>query len=257
MKNPLLTLIALAAASPLACLAAKSTDGTVAIDQTGANNGGVTPGDAPGFPITISQPGSYRLVGNLKVLLPGVTAIQVEASNVTIDLNGFVISGLVACSGLAGQKVCAPKSEFSRGVDAYSKSPTNVVVRNGHVRGFQYGVILTERGLVNNLTASDNSSYGISVNRYSIVSENLVTNNRTGIETRGANVIRNTVSDNGGAGIEARGGDLILDNVISGNGQYGLLAGGAAYGRNMFFGNAVAFSDGVKIALNACDAVPC
>jgi len=38
------------------------------IDQSAALAGGITPSDAPGFPITIDTPGSYRLVGNLDVI---------------------------------------------------------------------------------------------------------------------------------------------------------------------------------------------
>ena len=42
-----------------------AADGVVGIDQNSALAGSVTPGDAPGFPVTISQSGSYRLTGNL------------------------------------------------------------------------------------------------------------------------------------------------------------------------------------------------
>jgi hypothetical protein len=37
----------------------------VLIDQNRALAGNVTPGDNPGFPVTLSLPGSYRLSGNL------------------------------------------------------------------------------------------------------------------------------------------------------------------------------------------------
>src|SRR6266850_592227 len=69
---------------------AYAVDGVVLIDQNRALAGNVTPGDAPGFPISITQPGSYRLSGNLTV--PAATnGIEISASNVTIDLNGFSI----------------------------------------------------------------------------------------------------------------------------------------------------------------------
>jgi hypothetical protein len=50
-------------------------DGVVYIDQNHALGGGVTPGDAAGFPVTISQSGSYRLSGNLTVPDLNTTAI--------------------------------------------------------------------------------------------------------------------------------------------------------------------------------------
>ncbi|HZO54059.1 MAG TPA: hypothetical protein VFB63_15200, partial [Bryobacteraceae bacterium] len=37
-----------------------AVDGVVLIDQKLARAGNVSPGDTPGFPVTISQPGSYN-----------------------------------------------------------------------------------------------------------------------------------------------------------------------------------------------------
>jgi len=44
-----------------------AVDGVILIDQNHALSGNITPGDAPGFPVTISQPGSYRLSGDLLI----------------------------------------------------------------------------------------------------------------------------------------------------------------------------------------------
>jgi hypothetical protein len=68
-----------------------AVDGVVLIDQARALAGSITPGDAPGFPVTISQPGSYRLSGNLRV--PSAIGIEITADDVSIDLNGFAIFG--------------------------------------------------------------------------------------------------------------------------------------------------------------------
>lgn len=67
---------------------ARAVDGVVLIDQNRALAGNVTPGDRPGYPVTISQPGSYRLASNLTPPLY-LSALEVTAPNVTIDLNGF------------------------------------------------------------------------------------------------------------------------------------------------------------------------
>jgi hypothetical protein len=65
-----------------------AVDGVVLINRSSALAGNVTPGDTPGFPVTISVSGRYRLSGNLTV--PANTdAIDITANNVTIDLNGF------------------------------------------------------------------------------------------------------------------------------------------------------------------------
>src|SRR2546423_2519484 len=72
--------------------AAYGVDGVVLIDQNRALAGNVTPGDTAGFPISITQPGSYRLSGNLTVPV-STNGIEILTSNVTIDLNGFSLSG--------------------------------------------------------------------------------------------------------------------------------------------------------------------
>src|SRR5690348_7192989 len=78
--------------------AASAADGVILIDQAAALAGSVTPGDAPGFPVTLSQPGSYRLSGNLTVPDADTTAIQITADSVTLDLNGFTIAGPGGCT---------------------------------------------------------------------------------------------------------------------------------------------------------------
>ena len=42
-----------------------AADGVTLIDQKAASSGKVTPLDTPGFPVTISQSGNYRLMENL------------------------------------------------------------------------------------------------------------------------------------------------------------------------------------------------
>jgi hypothetical protein len=69
-----------------------AVDGVVLINQSQALAGNITPGDAPGFPVTISQSGSYRLTGNLIIPDANTTAIQITAENVTLDLNGLASS---------------------------------------------------------------------------------------------------------------------------------------------------------------------
>src|SRR5689334_9247316 len=83
----LIAAAAFASASPVAAL-----DGEVLIDQSIATAGGVTPADGPGFPVTISRSGKYKLKGNLNVP-NGTDAFVVTADNVTLDLNGFRMAG--------------------------------------------------------------------------------------------------------------------------------------------------------------------
>src|SRR5262249_14253614 len=73
-------------------------DGVTLIDQKAATTGKVTPADTPGFPVTISEAGSYRLDSNLIVPDAGTTAIEITADNVTLDLGGFSIIGPNSCT---------------------------------------------------------------------------------------------------------------------------------------------------------------
>ena len=77
-------LVVLAVALLPAC--AFAVDGVVLINQS-------TVMAAGGFPFVISNPGSYKLSGNLSV--PAAkTAILITTSNVSLDLNGFNVASL-------------------------------------------------------------------------------------------------------------------------------------------------------------------
>src|SRR5262245_64219724 len=76
----------------------KNPDETVLINQTSVQ-------DAGGFPFKITAPGSYKLTGNLVVPV-GTDGIQIQALDVTLDLNGFSITGGITCD-LSGV-TCTP-----------------------------------------------------------------------------------------------------------------------------------------------------
>ena len=95
----------------------------------------------------ITSPGSYYLSGNVHP--NNDNGVRIEASNVTLDLNGFEIapsagnptSGLTVDSGLR-----------------------NVTVRNGTIRGFGYGVVNNSNVrsvLLENLLIADTTIGGI------------------------------------------------------------------------------------------------
>src|SRR5262249_12265102 len=129
-------------------------------------------GDTPGFPVTISQPGSYRLSGNLVVPDQQTTAVVVTADNVTLDLNGFSIVGPNVCTPSpttctyrgAGVGVLAA-NDFS------GPSPANVRVKNGTVRGMGgHGVrLLGYETAVENVHAVMNGGPGIVATQGSVV----------------------------------------------------------------------------------------
>jgi hypothetical protein len=76
-----------------------------------------------GYPFTVSSSGCYRLTGNLN---PPASkdCIRIQAQDVTLDLNGFTITGVGFDAGSADGIV---------GVD-------NLSVFNGTVKGFNNGI---------------------------------------------------------------------------------------------------------------------
>jgi hypothetical protein len=62
-----------------------AVDGVILINQA-------TVMAAGGFPYKITQPGSYKLSGNLVVTTAIAEAIVISSDDVTLDLNGFSIS---------------------------------------------------------------------------------------------------------------------------------------------------------------------
>src|SRR4051794_19461257 len=66
-----------------------AVDGVVLISQSTVTAAG-------GFPFKITQPGSYKLTTNL-VVPADKAGIQIAANDVTLDLNGFGITGAIVC----------------------------------------------------------------------------------------------------------------------------------------------------------------
>jgi hypothetical protein len=64
-----------------------AVDGVNEINQVRAAAGGIAPGDAAGFPVTIDAPGSYRLTSNLDLrgepTPEDAVGIRVTADDVT------------------------------------------------------------------------------------------------------------------------------------------------------------------------------
>ncbi len=127
-------------------LAAWAVDGVREISHQGALAGGITPGDAPGYPVTLSQPGSYRLTSDLTQPKTETAVIEVLSEDVSIDLNGFGIQGTNVCtlstrieSGLVlpDDVTCANTS----GARAIAGAADRLEVRNGRITGMAGGGI--------------------------------------------------------------------------------------------------------------------
>ena len=218
-------------------------NGVILIDQNSGMAGNVTPGDSPGFPVTISQPGSYRLSSNLTVPDRNTTAIQITADSVTLDFGGFSIIGPINCMG---SPATCPFSGTGVGVQAGADQiGGNRAIRilNGSVHGMGLmGIQMTGSGsVVERVTAYSNAGGGMAV--AGKVIESAATHNGSfGIV---AETVRDsTSSENAGDGmILSGGGGIASGNVSSYNGGIGIsVAYGTVTGNSLFLNSYVGIS---------------
>jgi len=175
-----------------------SAVGVVTIDQDKALAGGVTSGDTPGFPVTISEPGSYRLEGNLTVQDTSTIVLHITANNVTIDLDGFTIAGPNVCtkggmcnSNSGTHAIVGANNTTIFGGTVRGIGGTGISLgRNAHVERVHvqhcglHGIALGERSLLTDSTIEANYEYGVIAGTGSLVLRNVIGLNATGAQFR-------------------------------------------------------------------------
>ena len=216
------------AALPVAARAASSF--SIKVSLSAAMSGNVTPGDLPGFPVTITRAGTYELNGNLDLRSQptpwNVNAIQVTADDVTLDLTGFNLIGPTTCNGRP--LVCTPAGGTGDGI---SSSNRNITVMNGTIRGMgDDGIVLNDNAIIRNVRAISNGGDGVAVDDVSLVEGCTVSaNGDQGIQMGQGSIARgNTVSDNHQEGINAVQGSLISGNAVFRNDDDAIQVSGAA-----------------------------
>ncbi len=149
-----------------AALPALASNGVIEINQAKALAGDVTPGDTPGFPVTLSGNGSFILTSDLNLTVAAVPqdtyGIEVVGESISIDLNGFTIYGPTQCSPPH------PITCTSTGIGIGIEVPftfTNLAVRNGTIRGLGKHGIHQEngQGVYEDLTVLSNGGCGLFV----------------------------------------------------------------------------------------------
>lgn len=207
-----------------------------------------TPGDADSL-FKITQPGSYYLTGNITGVA-GKHGIEIAASGVTLDLNGFDLVGVPAMGSFDG--VTATDSSFE-----------SIEVKNGSIRNWgDDGVDLGTSGSLNSaivdLRASGNSGDGISAGTGCRLSRVSVYNNAVhGISLNSrSTIIECTAHDNGSSGIATLTSCTISGCTATSNGISGITG---SFG-SMIYGNSVRSNaaDGIVVGAscfvlnNAC-----
>lgn len=164
-----------------------------------------TPISAADIPLVIATEGSYYLTENVFATAFGQTAITVDAEDVVIDLNGFMIS-----DSQVGQ------------FDENIAGGAGVTVKNGIVaRAIGRGVWLGADARVVGVTAIANGSHGIQVGDRSVVLDSVARDNSgTGIDVEGSGTVSRCLAEANTHGIEMDGGSVI-DSVADGNTAHG------------------------------------
>ena len=224
--------------------AARAGDGVFEINMACATSGaGCFPGDTGGFPVTVTQSGSYRLTGNLNVT-ENQTAILIQADDVSIDLAGFAILGPNTCSFTGSAFVCTSPG-VGRGITRGNALINGTTVRNGVIRGMgQFGIFLWARARVQDVTVEDNGASGLLVSQNSIVERSISRLNANhGVAMGDSSIAANCViSDNFGVGISFGGQGTVLGSNISNNRGGGIVSGGGVITDNVVKDNGASTS---------------
>jgi len=162
----------------------------------------------------IDKPGSYYLTANVKNVPVAKNGINVEASDVTIDLMGY---SLIGAEGLL---------ESDYGI--YAASVNNITVINGTVRDFGDGGIYLggANNQLKNIKASDNDFRGIYANTSSTITDCTANNNNMcGIQAGSRCTIANCTANNSTYdGIGAGENSTLINCTANGNGYNGFYA---------------------------------
>lgn len=250
-----------------------------------------TPGDADATPSVykITQPGSYYLTGNITGVA-GKRAIEVVASGVTIDLNGFEVSGVTgSLAGIAttvnGLRDVSVRNGSVRncggaGIDFATNNVNNAIIADIRASGNGAGGILAgPRANVSDCGAYMNTGMGITVSADSTLSackavgnsqdgisgsSNCSVTNCTanssgnaGISFSGSSITNCVASANTGNGINNNGGGVVHACVASDNDGHGINASAATISNCTVRVNTrsgIIVSDSCIVLNNACSA---
>lgn len=190
-----------------------------------------TPGDSNSL-FKITQPGSYFLTTNLTGV-SGKHGISIESSAVTLDLNGFTLSGVAG--------------SFN-GINITNAIVTGITVRNGAIRnwgkdgvsasasGGGFGEIFSDLHLLNNGAAglsvlralvvhcdAQSQFSGPGIQAYeSRVLNCVVTGNQTGIAAFAGTSVEGCAGKFNGTGIDAGAGSSVVNCNIQASGGSGI-----------------------------------
>lgn len=223
---------------PTLAAVAVAADGVLEINQTCAVETGCFAGDTAGFPVVITEPGSYRLTGNLDTRgLPNainVTAIRVETNDASIDLNGSSLIGPVVCTGSPPDSTvtCSATGNSSVGVTVGSNPSTpgeayvGTRIFDGTIEGFAFGGInCPTQCFIDNMVVRSNEGIGINGgNQGSVVTNTVMSQNlSSGISAQRIRLESCLANRNGGGGFRLGPSSTLIDSVALRNTVQGVI----------------------------------
>lgn len=186
-----------------------------------------TPGDNDNTPsvFKITQPGSYYLTGNISVT-QARHIIEVAASHVTIDLNGFNINGnAVALSGVRadgstyrGLVVRNGSIQWCAAHGIHAEFTPSTVLEDLVVRHCKEGVRVGNSSRVSGVTIESSTGVGLYCNGGCTVERSMLAENGSGFSAIGWSTLRSVVAhSNGDDGFTLLFGGAITECVASDN----------------------------------------
>lgn len=234
------------------CCTAAHAAGALEINQDCAL-AGCFAGDSAGYPITISQPGSYVLTSDLAA--PGsigTDSIDVLTSPVEIDLNAHTVNGGATCTGVPISGCTGANGGVGIAL-SNGGAPGVFHISGGTIRGFlSSGIKMVDAGdgtVIEHLSVTDNvNTVAVSIdgatasNAVRVRDVQLSRNNGYGLAASvlGARVIleNSTLGGNKYGGASMTAGSVSFGNRFTDNGIEGLLCNAScALGQNVFIGN--------------------
>jgi parallel beta-helix repeat protein len=204
-----------------------------------------TPGNDQ-YLFRITQPGSYYLTSNIRVDSISY-GIEIAASSVTIDLNGFTIYG--------------GTEPGSSGIYSSQNLLRGITIRNGEFSNFEdSGINLATfpvvDGVIEHVKCRSNRGHGVWVgNSFRITGCSAISNNGDGFRTgRNTTITECTATGNlGDSGISVDDGSVVASCIANTNQNFGFTLGnGVTIDRSAAFANIRGMTTGENAVVTAC-----
>src|SRR5262249_35947973 len=186
------------------------------------------------LPIQITEPGNYRLNANLVGITPN-TVISIESSDVTLDLNGFSISGGGPGISGSGQNIAISNGSITSGDgDAIHLVGSNCSIERLRIGG-RDGIVLS------GTDETEGTNCIVKNNRVNVAGVGII---------GGGCVLSGNVVTAGIRGIDASNSSLVLGNRVIGGQDALFLDNTTAYAQNVLRGGQADVMGGVQIGQN-------